>query len=326
MSTSNSNSRLLPIAIIGLILLLGVSGYLAYQNNQLKSNYTQLENRLDETEILKKDVEKQYYESLAELEELKGSNEELNALIDEQKAKLKSDKKRIDGLLRDKRNLRSVRKELAALKTKTAEYVAEIGKLREENEQLAAANVNLNQENQNLQASVAAKTQTNQELSAAKAALVSEKKVLMEERAALTNTVTLASVVKVNEVKVTGLKLKKSGKTVRKRYAKNVDLLNICFKTSENEVAVAGSEQFHVRLINPIGETLAIEEMGSGVLTNSATKEQVRYTKIANHQYNNDATEVCVTWDTPIKLSKGTYKVEVYNKGFLAGKGTFRLK
>jgi len=326
MSNSNGGSRLLPFLIVLLVGSLGVAGWLGYSLKNANEQNDQMVVKLDETNILKRDVEKQYYESLNELEEMRGTNEEANALIDAQKAELTDSKKRIDVLMRDKRNLGKVRKELASLKEQTASYVTEINDLREQNGLLTEQNANLNQVNEGLQASVAEATVANEELTTARATLMSEKEVLMEERAALASTVTMASVVKVGGVNVTGLRMKDNGKTVRKKYAKNVDLLNICFQTTTNDVTPVGNEEFYVRIINPLGETLAVEEMGSGVLTNSLTKEKVRFTKVAEHQFSNDVSEVCVTWDTPVQLSEGDYGVEVYNKGYLSGQGTFRLK
>ncbi|MFK8056132.1 MAG: hypothetical protein AB8F78_08455 [Saprospiraceae bacterium] len=326
MSNSTGASRLLPFLIVLLVGTLGVTAWLAYDRNEVMTQRDDMVVQLDETNTLKRDVEKQYYESLNELEEMRGSNEELNTLIDSQKADLTDSKKRIDALMRDKRNLGKVRNELAGLKEQTASYVVEINELREANGLLTEQNLNLNQANEGLQETVAEATAANEELTTARATLMSEKEVLMEERSALASTVTMASVVKVGGVNVTGLRMKDNGKTVRKKYAKNVDLLNICFQTTTNDVTPVGSEEFYVRIINPLGETLAVEEMGSGVLTNSLTKEKVRYTKVAEHQFNNDISEICVTWDTPVQLSEGDYGVEVYNKGYLSGQGTFRLK
>ena len=319
-------SRLLPIAIVAVIALLGVAGYLGYQNSELRKANEATVAQLDETEILKGEVEKQYYESLAELEEMRGDNEEVNAELEAAKADLMDQKKRIDVLMRDKKNLARARRELAQLKEQTASYVAEITQLREENGLLAEQNQNLSTENEGLQRSVAEASQVNEELTAARAELMSEREVLREENNSLASTVTMASVVKVGSVDVTGLKMKDNGKTVKKRYAKNVDLLNVCFETLSNDVTTPGDETFHVRVINPLGETLAVEEMGSGVLTNVLTKEQVRYTKAADHAYQNGVGQVCVTWDTPVALSKGKYGVEVYNKGYLSGTGDFTLK
>ena len=325
-NNGGGSSRLLPLAVVAVLALAGVAIYFFIQAQNLDDQLAETTEQLDNTEQLKTEVEKQYYESLAELEEMKGTNTELNELIEAQKAEIMESKTRIDGLLRDKRNLGAARKELADLKEQTAQYVAEITQLREENELLAEQNQNLSSENEGLSRNLGEATAANEELTQARAALVSEKEVLLEENSDLANTVTMASVVKVNEVDVTGLRMKDNGKTVRKKYAKNVDLLEVCFETTQNDVTVPGDEEYYVRIISPLGETLAVEEMGSGTLENALTKEQVRYTKVVQSAYANDVSEVCVTWDTPVQLANGDYGVEVYNKGYLAGQGAFRLK
>ncbi len=323
---TSKSSPLVPILIVAIIALLGALGYMWKTKSDIQTSYTTTAEKLDETEQLKLQLNTQYYESLNELESMRGTNAELNALIDSQKAEIIASKSRIDGLMKDKRNLDAARKEIASLKSSTARYVAEINELKEANGLLTEQNTNLSNENQGLQRTVADVNAANSELSTARAALMSEKESLLGERSVLTEKVTMASSVKVNNISSTGLRLKDNGKTVRKKYAKNVDLLNICFETTGNQIVQPGSEEFFVRVINPLGETLAIEEMGSGVLVNALTKEQVRYTKSVDHQYNNDVGEVCVTWDAPATLAKGEYGVQVYNKNYLAGEGKFTLK
>lgn len=322
----SKQSPIVPILIVVIIALLAGFGYMWKTKSDLQTDLTSTSEKLDETEQLKLQLNTQYYESLNELESMRGSNAELNALIDSQKAELTANKERIDVLMKDKKNLSAARKEIASLKSATVNYVAEINKLKEENGLLTEANTSLSSENQGLQQTVADVSASNSELSTARAQLMSEKESLMGERQVLTEKVTMASSVKVTNISANGLRLKDSGKTVRKKYAKNVDLLNICFETAANQIVQPGSEDFFVRIINPLGETLSVEEMGSGVLVNALTKEQVKYTKSVEHAYANGVGEVCVTWDAPQTLAKGDYGVQVYNKNYLAGEGKFTLK
>ncbi len=323
---TNKSSPIIPILIVAIVALLGALGYMWKTKSDIQTSYTTVAEKLDETEQLKLQLNTQYYESLNELESMRGTNAELNALIDSQKAEIIASKNRIDVLMKDKRNLDAARKEIASLKSSTARYVQEINELKEANGLLTEQNATLSTENQGLQRTVADVNAANSELSTARAQLMSQNENLSAERKVLTEKVTMASSVKVNNISSTGLRLKDNGKTVRKKYAKNVDLLNICFETTGNQIVQPGNEEFFVRIINPLGETLAIEEMGSGVLVNALTKEQVRYTKAVEHQYNNDVGEVCVTWDAPAALAKGEYGVQVYNKNYLAGEGKFTLK
>ena len=319
-------SPLVPVLIVAVVALLGAVAYLWNAKSTVESEKVTVENKLDETEQLKLQLNSQYYESLNELESMRGTNAELNELIDSQKADLEQQRNRITRLMADKRNLGAARNEIAKLKAQTEQYVVEINQLREENGLLTQQNATLSTENQGLQQTVAETNMANQELTNARAELISEKEVLLTDKANLTEKVTMASSVKVANIETTGLRLKDNGKTVRKKYAKNVDLLNVCFETTENNIVQPGDEVFHVRIINPLGETLAVEEMGSGVLVNALTKEQVRFTKTVDHTYANGVGEVCMTWDAPAALAKGEYGVQVYNKNYLAGEGSFRLK
>ena len=87
-----------------------------------------------------------------------------------------------------------------------------------------------------------------------------------------------------------------------------------------------GLEEFYVRIVNPRGETLAIENLGSGSISLVATGEDIRYTQSAETEYQNDEQDLCLRWNPDIPFQTGRYEVEIYNKGFLAGTSSFELK
>ena len=78
-------------------------------------------------------MDKQYYETLSELEGLKGSNEELNARIQTQQNDLAKQKDRIGLLLKDRKNLQRVRSEIKTLKESNESFLAQIDQLKLEN-------------------------------------------------------------------------------------------------------------------------------------------------------------------------------------------------
>ena len=324
--TDNSKQRMIAIFAVAVVILLGVIAFLAVRNSQNGRTITDLTEERDETVQLKAELEKQYYEALSDLEEMRGSNEELNALIEQQKEELKSQKERIEGLISDNRSLGKARKELKRLNAKVEQYLAEINQLRAEKEQMAGEIQNLNAEKENLSSDLASERMEKEELSTAKAALVSEKEELEKERDVLNKKVNVASVVKVEGIEVTGYKQRKSGKLTKKRYAKNIDQLKICFNATENDVTDAGVEEFLVRIISPGGQTLAVEGLGSGVFTDENNGDQIRYTNSKETDYNNKAETLCTNWAPGQAFAEGNYKVEIYNKGYLAGSSTFRLK
>lgn len=318
--TKSKNQAILPIAATVGVLLLMVIGFLAYNNITKANQLEQTVYELEESQNLRAELETQYNQALADLEGQKTSNEELNAIIDEQKAQLEQQKARISSLIGSKGKLDRARVEIENLKTQVEGYIVEIEELKAQNEELAGVNAELNMENESLNSNLQEKVAENQELSDARAQLVSEREVLAGK-------VNVASVIRMREVTATPQKVKGSGKAVTVKSAKATDRVKICFTTLSNEVVNPGVETFFVRIINPIGETLAIEDMGSGMLTNKKTGEEIRFTQYEEMDYSNTEETGCLLWaPTNTSYMKGTYTVEVYNKGYLAGMGAFSLK
>lgn len=323
MAENNSKQRIIAIAAVIIVALLAGNAYLLWNKMNQDTQITAQASEIDEQEKLKAELEKQYYESLSELEEMKTNNEDLNKMIEEQQAELKDQKDRVSRLLRDSRNLKSARSEMANMQSQLDGAIAQINDLKEQNAQLAQANNQLAGERDQLQTDI---TTLGEEYQTTKATLVSEKEELTSKNANLSKTVVRASVINVQAVNVEGLKIKGSGKAKATDRADKVQQLKVCFNTTQNAVAKPGKEQFYVRIINPTGETLAIEEMGSGIMSGSDSKEQIRYTKVKEYDYSNDETQLCFLWEPKVAFEAGTYNVEVYNKGYISGTGKFTFK
>lgn len=273
---------------------------------------------LEESEKLKAELEGQFNQAIAELDALKGENEQINALIDQQKAELEAQKDQITLLLRDKKKLDAARREINGLRAKVSEYIAQVEQLRAEQEQLTQDNERLKADTDSLSYTLQSKLAENETLSTAKAQLVSE-------REELSKSVQAGSVIKVKDIKVTGMKVKKSGKATERESAKRVDQLKICFTTIANDVVQPGTEKFYIRVISPKGETLAIDDLGSGT-TVDKNGQEVRFTQVQEYDYANDETQLCFVWKPNVPFQSGKYKVEIYNKGFFAGSDDFELK
>jgi len=323
---NSSNQRLVAIATVVIIALLGAVGYLLYKNINQEKLIKQQNAELISTEKLQAQLEKEYYQALADLEEMRGTNDELNALIETQKAELKTQKDRISGLLKTAKDYEGAKAEIVKMKAAADKYLAEIATLREENTALTSANVQLTSEKQQLSEEVSARTLENEMLSSEKAELASEKETLMEEKSMLSKKVNIASVIKVQGIDVSGYRLKSSGKESESNKATKIDGLKICFTALDNVIATSGNERFYVRVISPLGETMAANDSGAGVLTNPNTGEEVRYTQYRDIAYDKTETNVCMNWQPDFPFNQGQYTVEVYNKGFMAGMSTVNLK
>jgi hypothetical protein len=329
-SDNNSNSnRLKNYGIAAIIALLGINGVLLFNNHNKNQVIEQKDNSMAETEKVKAELEKQYYQSLSDLEQMKGSNAELNSLIDKQKQELAVSKEKISRSLSSgkttKKDLDDARAQITGLVSQVSQYKNQIASLEEDKKNLTAKTVALTEEKGQLQSNIQNISKEKEDVIAAKAAIEADKSKLEAEREVLSKKVGIGSVVKLDNIAISTFEINKKGGEEAAKKAKNINRIKVCFKTSANKVTDAGTEKFYVRILNPLGETLAIEELGSGVFKGD-DNQQVRYTTSAEVDYKNDAADACAQWTPNTPFVKGNYEVEVYNKGFLCGKSSFMMK
>lgn len=320
--SQSSQQKLLALATVAIIALLGLSAFLIYNKVNLDKLIKKQNAELIEETRLKADLEKEYYQALSDLEEMRGSNSELNAMIETQKAELKKQKDRIDSLIKSAKELERAKEEIAKLRN----YVTEVEKLRKENASLQETNTALTGERDELVLMVQQQKTTNEELSAQKSTLTNEKDRLQAEKEALAGKVNFASAIKVTDISAVGYKVKSSGKETDSRKAKTIDGIKVCFKTTVNEVTGAGNEKFYLRVIDPHGQVMAIQDLGSGSMKLGNSTETIQFTQSVDVDYQHEIAPGCINWQPGIPFATGTYEVEIYNKGFMAGKASFELK
>lgn len=319
MSKNNSQQRLIAIASAIVIALLGVAIYLLVNNiNQGKTLEAQ-KVKLEETIQLRDSLENQFNGAILELDDMKGTNEELNEIIEQQKSELTTQKNKIAGLISNKRRLNEAREEIKNLTSQVEGYITQISQLQGEKDMLAAEVSTLNSD---LTTERAAKT----ELETVRATLVSEKEGLETQRAALASKVEVGSSIKTTSVLVTSWKRKKSGKLSDTKYARKTDVLNVCMNLSRNLVVEPGDETFQLVMMTPEGTPIT-GGTRSGEFVSKEDGKNIRYTFEVKNKYDNKAKEVCLEYEPGDDvLTKGIYTVNIYNKGFFAGTGTFKLK
>ena len=305
--------------------MLLLSGYLWYENSNLKSANQAQVSELAELQEVQAELDSDYQAALESIEGLRTDNQELNALIDNQKEELKAQKSRVNNLIWAKRELDQAREEIAKFETMTAEYLAQISDLESQNEMLTAENAKLTKDIVVLNDNLDTEKQLTSELTEARAVLMSQKDDLTEKNQALSDKVEIGSAIKINWMSFEGGEVKDNGDWRKRKIAKRSKTLRTCFRTETNVVVPAGEEEFHLRIIGPTGETIASDDMGSGELTDKLTGETVKYTMSGTLTYNNEDTEACMDWDPSSEVAKGIYAVEIYNKGYKVGSGDFKL-
>ncbi len=320
--SQSSQQKLLALATVAIIALLGLSAFLIYtkikQDQLIKSQSSEM---IEETR-LKADLEKEYYKALSDLEEMRSNNSELNAMIETQKTELKAQKDKIATMITTEKDLQKAKEEIVRLRV----YVTEVENLRKQNAALRDTNSALNSQREELSIKVQQGEATNEELATSRDALATEKEQLQKDKEALARKVDIASSVKVSDISAVGYKVKGSGKETDSNKAKSIDGIKICFKTKENPIVTGGKEKFYIRIINPLGEVMAIQDLGSGNMTLSNTGESIQYTQLVELTYSSDPVPGCINWQPGTVFETGTYQVEIYNKGFQSGKASFVLK
>ena len=312
--------------ILGLFLLAGLSGYLYFNNNNLKTELNAKNKQFSELQNVNNKLDTEYQTALESIESLRDDSKELNELINSQKAELTDQKKKINNLIWTKNELNEARNEIASFQSLTAGYVNQINELKSDIASLQTDNTNLRAEKSTLITNLDEQKIKTAEVEEARGVLVKNVAQKESEISGLSNTVDIASAIKVNWLQVTGHQLKGDGSLKSKRKAKDIDVLRICYKTETNVVADSGEETFHVRYIDPQGKTIAVADAGSGLITNKLTDQQVKFTTSNSINYQNNDAESCVDWHADYPFTKGAYAVEIYNKGYLTGKGDFNLK
>ncbi|HWB62086.1 MAG TPA: MBG domain-containing protein, partial [Chitinophagales bacterium] len=101
--------------------------------------------------------------------------------------------------------------------------------------------------------------------------------------------------------------------------------LKVSFETGDNKVLETGPLSLFVRVLTPKGETISVADQGSGTLKDASTGTDIQYTKKADIDWTQANKKVEVYWSQNIK-DAGTYKVEIYQSGYLIGKGQVELK
>jgi hypothetical protein len=316
-------SRFLPWTVA--IVLALVAGYLWYRNGQLQKSNKAQKAEMVELQTIQTELDEDYQTALESIESLRSDNQELNALIDNQKEELTAQKSKINNLIWAQRELGKAKEELANFEKMTAKYLAEISELKKTNDQLAATNVKLTNDNITLNESLVAEKRTSEELTEARAILVSEKEDLSNRNSALSEKVELGSAIKINWMSLDGGQVEDDGEFKRRKRTKKMDVIRTCFRTETNVVVPAGDETFYLRILNPTGETLSSEDIGSGIFSDKSTGQEMRYTMAGTLTYNNEDTEACMDWKPSSEVAKGNYTVEIYNKGYKVGTGTFSL-
>lgn len=301
------NKRGIYIALILLLIIL--NAFFIYSNLTTKKEKDELEAAKIELDSEYAKVKGDLDQTIKEYEALMGENAELDSVLTIKIAELEDNKAQLEKALKEKNwsvsQYNKVKKELDKLKKEKEQFVATIDSLQKLSQYLAEVNDSLNT---NLTSTLGENVK-----------LKTEKKMLSEK-------VEIGSLLKPENVEITGVRYKGNGSERETNSAKKSEKLRFCFNVPENKVSDPGEKTILVRVLGPNGSTLAVSSQGSGVFVAVENGEQMQYTTKATFDYSNKVKPVCIYWSQPQAYASGTYKVHFYQNGYLLGSYEYDLK
>jgi len=143
--------------------------------------------------------------------------------------------------------------------------------------------------------------------------------VLVGQNEQLAKTVELGSKLSITNLKTASYKVRSSGKQIATDKASRTDMLKINFTVAENKIAKSGDKTYYVQVIDSKNNVLGDKA------TISFGETSLTYSFTTTVKYENKTVEVAE--QLPGKdFAKGTYFVNVFDKGELVSKSSFSLK
>ncbi len=241
----------------------------------------------------------------AELDNLKAQDFESNeALINAEKtARIKIEELRTaleKGEVTDVQVERA-KQDVARLKDQVSKMKDEVTGLKIKNELLAESNLQLKEESE------INKTRAN---------------TLSTEKRQLTDKISKASNLKVSNIHIAGVEMKKSGDVELETKAKRIDKMHINFTIADNPLAETGKKDIYVRIINPKGNLIADSEDLFYV-----HGEKLQYTFKQAINFSNNGQEYQMAWsDQDHKFEKGAYTILLYADNSIMGRSSIVFK
>lgn len=308
----NSNDTKLKAAIGVMALIIGVLGYLYFQERQTNTSKDLVINtktrELVTTTTKLDSISNQLDAKIAEIKMLGGNVEELMKA----KAQLETDKRSLQN--QSSFNAKNYETKIKSYETLLAQKDTEIQKLREENQVLTSQNQNLNQENTGLKS----------EIQTTKQAFTDSVNTYSAKNKELAEKVTIAAALKAEAIKVTSISSKGKESEDDSYKAKKIDRIKVSFNLADNPLTKKENKDIYMRLLGPDGAVISDMATGSGAFMYQGN--ETIYTAKQKVFYSNTHQVVDFIYSRGAQYSKGKHTIELYSEGFFIGKGSLEVR
>jgi hypothetical protein len=303
--STKSNKKSVYLIIIFLLLLINLVGayYLFKGQQDLEATQIEVVDLKGDLSVLQSDFNAQ----LVQLQEMKGINADLDLILIDRENEILGHLAEIE---KWKNQSGYNKNELNKLKGKMVEFEAERASFLSQIEELSKQNVELVEIKEKLEMDLTSEKEVN-------AGLTVEKEYLSEK-------FELGSLLQADELTAIGIKVKDNGVEKEIGKVKNVEKIMVCYQTGANKVRENGEVTMQLRLMSPKGETMYLEQEGSGLFTSKENGEELRFTKEASFTFDGSNKKICIYWSHNI-TNAGIYTAEIYQEGYLVGIKKFEL-
>jgi len=321
MSTSNSpltttstesqvqktgNSTMKNAIIGGLsVVLVSLGGYMYYDKTNTTKAIQQQETKIATISDEKSNVQTSFDASLARLDSMATVTTSLQSQLADKNSEIAKDKEEIRKILNNKN---ATAKELARAKTLIAGLNDKIAGMEQE---------------------VARLTQENQTLTQEKVVLTADKEKLTQDLTATTTQkvelekkVDVASTLNASNIVITPYNVKRNGREKVSSTAKRVDKLVVSFDVA-NRIIQSGSTDVYVVVMGPDGKPLSTT---TEMFTTREEGDKSFTAKLPVDLETSKTKNVAFTFAPGTNFQKGSYKIQIYQNGFLIGEGVRELK
>jgi hypothetical protein len=145
---------------------------------------------------------------------------------------------------------------------------------------------------------------------------------VLEENKTLAETVMKAKTLGVTNIRVAGVKIKKSGKVVETRRAKRAQQIRVCASIPKNPVLEPGTQTVYVEVVNPNGEVIGSKD----VIQINGEEKIISGDK--DFHYDGNPMDICIfiVPQNQEEIVKGDYLINIYHNGQKVGESTLQLK
>ena len=243
---------------------------------------------------------------LAEHERIKAQYGDLAEQMTEKDSIIMANAAEIEHLIATQADYNRIKKQLARLQNISQEYVKEMDKLYQENQQLKDENTQV-------------KADLEQERQ--------DKANIQKSNEDLTSKINNAAVFKAYSVHSGAYNVKAKGDEELTDKATRAKRIKTSFVLGENSLIEPGPVNVYCRIAVP-GTGKVLTPSSSDSFSFVPNGQRLQYSSKAVVNYNNAAQNVTLTWDIPSddKAIKGRYIVQIFTDDQLLGESSFTLK